>query len=971
MNRFILIFLSFFLLSSSFAKPINPREVIPPVVIKLADPKLKPIALTELIIDSQVISNIATSTYELVFYNPNSRVLEGELVFSLFDGQSVIDYALQINGKYRQASIVPKAKATEAYENTIRAQIDPSTIEKTIGNNFKTRLYPIPAKGHKRIKITLQEVLDSRNNKLQYRIPFVSKQALKKLKINIDLPSLSSKPSSNYDGFQFDKASQGQSIKLEKTNAIIKKAITIQIDSPVEQSTFIQKSAGDSFIFTSVEHHNLMKKQIKPPRNIAILWNKSLSNRLRDTEKELDFLNSYIKKVGTAQVQLIFYSNNSTHKNIGVICAQGVSCSNGNSFSYLKKIIKNQHFDGTSDYSKVDLSSINADEILLFSNGIRSIYKANLKNINKPISAINTSLQSDTDLLKRYAHISNGHFIDLNKVSIEEGIKQFFSHKTLIKVLETSSNIERENVFVTFQNNRLGVFAKSAKGAQQLNSADWIKLAITRQGETFQKEIKLLNIVPVKQNINSLWASQKINYLSFDYAKNKDAIIDLAKKYKVLTKDVSLIVLDRVEDYVRYEISPPSELSKQYAKLLKLKVNEKIYEKEQALVESIKLLQEQQVWYNKTFPKTKPAPVDRKKIAKSEVSSELEQDVPVMAMEPAPAPRRALSSPAPIAVLKKAKSKKLADASSNSGSSQAKIKLKAFDPKAPYIKKIKATDKSKWLEAYYIQKKSHITQAMFYVDVADLFYKNNMKKEALVILSNILELDFDNTELLRVFALKAMEVGEYKLAIKAFEKVKELRPFEPQSLRDLALAYSKNKEPQKAVNMLYDILVRKWDSRFSGIKIVIINELNNILAKHKNVDKSKIDSRLISNMPVDLRIVINWSSDNTDIDLWVIDPYKEKTFYSNKISRIGGKISNDITQGYGPEEFMIKDAVAGTYKIQTEYYGNSQQKLAIPVTIRAQIFSQFSKIGEVQKDLVLRLKNEKAVIDIGEFLFEK
>ena len=966
MNKFIFIFLSFFLLGNSFAKPISNRVIIPPVVIKLADPKLKPISLNELTIDAQVISNIATSTYELVFYNPNNRVLEGELVFSLFDGQNVIDYALQINGKYRQASIVPKAKATEAYENTIRAQIDPSIIEKTIGNNFKTRLYPIPAKGYKRIKITLQEILDSRSSKLQYRIPFVSKQALKKLKININLPSLSSKPSSNYDGFQFDKASQGQSIKLEKANALIKQAITIQIDNTVKQNSFVQKTAGKSFVFTSVEHANLVTTQRKAPKNIAILWNNSFSNRLRNTEKELNFLKAYIQKVGAAQVQLIFYSNNATHKNIGVICAQNTNCGNGNPFSYLKNKLKNQHFDGTSDYSKIDLNKVNADEILLFSNGIKTIHKAELKNISKPISVINTSLQSDTALLKRYAHSSNGRFIDLSKMGVDEGIKQFLSNITQVKVLGASKNIERDNVFVTFQNNRLAIFAK---GNQQLNSADWIKLAITQQGKTLQKDIKLLNIVPVKQNINSLWASQKINQLSFNYTKNKGAILELAKKYKVLTNDTSLIVLDRVEDYVRYEINPPSELRNKYNKLIKLKMNKKIYEKEQALVESIKLLQKQQAWYNKTFPKTKPDPVivDTNKIAESGVNSELERAAPVAQPSPMMAP-----SPAPPMAKKNQKTeKKQANAPNNSSNNQAKIILKAFDPKALYIKKIKATDKSKWLATYYAQKKSHIKQAMFYVDVADLFYKNNMKKEAIVILSNILELDFDNSEFLRIFALKSMEFREYTLAIKAFEKVKELRPFEPQSFRDLALAYNKNQEPQKAANMLYDILVRTWDSRFSGIKIVIINELNNILSKHKNINKSKIDRRLISNMPVDLRIVINWSSDNTDIDLWVIDPYKEKTFYSNNISRIGGKTSNDITRGYGPEEFMIKDAVAGSYKIQTKYYGNSQQKLTIPVTIRAQIFSKFSKTGEVQKDLVLRLKNEKAVIDIGEFIFEK
>lgn len=301
---------------------------------------------------------------------------------------------------------------------------------------------------------------------------------------------------------------------------------------------------------------------------------------------------------------------------------------------------------------------------------------------------------------------------------------------------------------------------------------------------------------------------------------------------------------------------------------------------------------------------------------------------------------------------------------------RGEIKIKAFNPGAAYIKQIKANHKDKWLEKYYVLKPQYLKQPMFYVDVADLFYRNNMKKDAIKILSNLPELDFANSEFLRVFALKAMELGETRLAIKALEKVKALRPFEPQSYRDLALAYQKNRQYQKAADLLYSILIKTWDGRFGGIKIVIINELNNILSLHPEVKRSQYDPRLISPMPVDLRIVINWSSDNTDIDLWVIDPYKEKTYYSNKISRIGGKISNDITQGYGPEEFMIRDAVPGVYKIQANYYGNTQQKITIPVTIRAEIYSNYAKSSQQQKEIVLRLKNKKAVIDIGEYLYQ-
>jgi len=133
MKKILLLLALLILPVSLFAQ--EDQETIAPPVVKVSVAGLKPIRLTELTVNADVMANIATSTYELVFFNPNNRVLEGELVFRLFDGQTVTDYALQINGKYRWASVVPKALATQAFEDTIRAKIDPGLLEKTIGNN--------------------------------------------------------------------------------------------------------------------------------------------------------------------------------------------------------------------------------------------------------------------------------------------------------------------------------------------------------------------------------------------------------------------------------------------------------------------------------------------------------------------------------------------------------------------------------------------------------------------------------------------------------------------------------------------------------------------------------------------------------------------------------------------------------------------------------------------------------------------
>ena len=959
---FTLLFL--FICNSSFAKRLPPSPLIRPPVVILPNPaKLKPITLSEMTIDSEIISNIATSTYELVFYNPNNRVLEGELVFSLFDGQNIIDYALQINGKYRHASVIPKAIAKQAYEETIRARIDPSVIEKTIGNNFKTRLYPIPAKGYKRIKITLQETLKSRKNKLQYRIPFVTKTPLKKLNISVNLPSLTSRPEANYPGLKFDKVTQGQSIRLQKNNAQVKQPITIQIANPTKESVFVQKAGKGSYVFSSLAYKKPAKSYRAAPKSIAILWNTSFSNRQRNISKELQFLNGVIQKAGSLQVQLITFSNQSAVKNLGLICAQNVKCPRGRPFSFLRNALQKLNYDGTTNYNKIVLNQLKAEEVLLFSNGIKTIFNADLKKINKPITAINSATGSDTGVLKSIANKSNGRFIDISNLTVNEGIQKFLSNTVHIKVLGTSSNINKGDVFTEFQNNRITVFARTKN-----QSNGWIQLEINHQGQLVRKAVKLGNPVYIKHHLNSLWAARKIENLSLDYKRNKKSIINLAKHYKILTKDMSLIVLDRVEDYVRYEILPPNELRKKYYALLKQKQNKKLYEKEQALISSIKLLQEQKVWYRKAFPKNKPKPVaPQKPVANRRENREANNETN---SETAPS----VAAPAPVMAAPRRMAKKVSGEAKRSvppRKAKAEIKLAAFSPNAPYIKAIKAQKKANWLKAYRQQKAKHAKQPMFYVDVADIFYKNNLKTESIKILSNLLEMDFENSEFLRVYALKAMELGQYHLAIKAFEKVKQLRPFEPQSFRDLALAYGKAGQNQKAADLLYHILIHTWDNRFSGIKIVVINELNNILMKHKNVNKRQYDKRLITQMPVDLRIVINWSSDNTDIDLWVVDPYKEKTFYSNKVSRIGGKISNDITQGYGPEEFMIKDAVMGSYKIQANYYGNTQQKALIPVTIRAEIYSNYGKPNEEQKEIVLRLKNQKAVIDIGKYLYRR
>ena len=68
------------------------------------------VKLNQLKVSVKVVGNIAYTTTEMHFYNGTSRQMEAELLFPLPEGVSVSRYAIDINGKMREAVPVDKNK---------------------------------------------------------------------------------------------------------------------------------------------------------------------------------------------------------------------------------------------------------------------------------------------------------------------------------------------------------------------------------------------------------------------------------------------------------------------------------------------------------------------------------------------------------------------------------------------------------------------------------------------------------------------------------------------------------------------------------------------------------------------------------------------------------------------------------------------------------------------------------------------
>jgi Ca-activated chloride channel homolog len=476
-----------------------------------------------------------------------------------------------------------------------------------------------------------------------------------------------------------------------------------------------------------------------------------------------------------------------------------------------------------------------------------------------------------------------------------------------------------------------------------------------------------------------LWARTRIGMLEGEASLHRGEIRRLGQQFGVPTSETSLIILDRVADYVRYGIEPPVELRAEYERLRATNARTIATQKQGQIDRVVAMMKDKEAWWHRAFPKgdrpqaqvTPKIGIAAQERADQRRERRLGQDDSARdAMSPRPSSAPALAESAGTAGQGIANRLAAAFAKSKDAStSQAiAIQLKAWSPDAPYARRLREARAEDLYRVYLDERPSFTSSTAFFLDAADLFFSKGLSTLGTRVLSNLAEMDLENRHILRILGLRLMQANEAKLAVAIFKKVLVLAPDEPQSYRDLGLAFAADKQYQAAIDALYEVVERPWHGRFPEIELIALAELNAIRATAGvPLDTHRMDARLLKNMPLDLRVVLAWDADNTDIDLWVTDPNGEKCYYGNRFSYQGGRLSQDFTGGYGPEEFSLKFAKPGKYKVEAQFYGHRQQIVAGATALSLRLSTKFGTANQTDKAVTLRLSGQSEIVQIGEF----
>lgn len=238
--------------------------------------------------------------------------------------------------------------------------------------------------------------------------------------------------------------------------------------------------------------------------------------------------------------------------------------------------------------------------------------------------------------------------------------------------------------------------------------------------------------------------------------------------------------------------------------------------------------------------------------------------------------------------------------------------------------------------------------------------------DAIKVLSSLVEQDPGNLILARDVAYSAMEMNAPAAAYHLLMRVAQARPYQPSIYTALGQCLVQLGDADRAI-LFYEIALGAQFQNVSGDyrKIVgteyayllrqIVSERRD--SKMKDYAKARLAS-LVEQAGVTeqaaLLITMMWNTDQTDVDLHVVEPTGEECFYSHPATRSGGRLTQDVTNGFGPEMYTMRKAPAGEYEILVKYYRTDPNRAGMRSKVYLTIYRDF---GTGQESMIRKTIN--------------
>jgi len=938
----------------------------------------KALRISDLNLKLDIVGAIADTTIIVRFNNPSGDDLEGKFAFELPEGAVITGYSLDIAGKLVDGVLVDPLKARREYQQRVRQRVDPGVASVSRANVFSTTLYPIPARGDRTIRLRFSAPIHALRG---LSFPLSTQERVGHLAVAIRVDALASAPALTLPnnlavGWQPDK--RGFSASAALSGESLKGDLRVAPVRPAAGALITRHANGNSF-FQLIDSADVAPPAGATGKRVRVYWDRSLSRRNDRLADEIVLLEHYFAEARPSSIDLVVF--NSSGARVQRATAIEVA-----------RILRGVLYRGATSFAVLEkLKVADADVCLVFSDGVVTIDPRHDFRPGCAVYPVASSRAADRGFLRRLARSSGGEPLWLGSQNETEILARL--HGLGPRVIGARSEDGRVLQFASLSGTPDGW---AVVGEAPQSGAVILRLAGVN-GNIVERRYELQPARDARfDGAGALWAFDQIALVGAEDSAHA-RVLSISRQYSIASPALSFIVLENPRDYVEADIAPPANYPREAMREYREAKAEHDEQQRAAADERLGMVIEawdnQKEWWARVIERgpQKSSPAGNAPDATAAAAAPaspapavtdaiLAEDIGKFPDTNQAEALQRVSGDDVNEITVTGARQSVQYSAAGGAVSDISVNLESLRPERPYLKALDAAAPGAINRVIAREEYKNRMLPSFYFDVADWLFRRNRRAEAIEMLLSALELPVANEETVSMVADRLLRYGQADRAIWLFERAHEQTDYLPQPRRTLALALVKRAgtsndarargDLTRALELLNEIVVTPWDEQYDGIELIALMEANNLLPKLKalGVGRFPLDVRLQALLDVDIRVIIDWNTGATDMDLWVDEPTGERAIYSNPRTRIGGRLSNDMTAGYGPEEYLLRRAPGGSYQISVNVFASDSINPNGTTVVTAHLFRDFGRTTQREETMELELKpNDEGEKLIGSF----
>lgn len=893
--------------------------------------------------------------------------MEADFQWALPAGAVVTGYALDIDGRMVDGVLLDQPRAKKIYQDEIRKGIDPGLAEQSADNVFKTRIFPIlPGK--------------SRTIRLHFVTPFDPATGLKLPLNEVQAGNVSVAVRMAGDGtvpvvtlpmagkMKFERKGNYWIGEVVQNGPVaLNGAIGIHADQGKGTLAVAQHGNGKRF-FEIVDKAPAGSKPLATGRPVRIYWDRSLSRKSAALDREIAFLDKFFDSAAPSAIEIIWFSEGTPEVRQFGDAASALAA------------LKATHYRGGTSFKGLDKLPGKPAACLMFSDGLAIVDQMAAFRPSCPVDIINSGAAADETRLGRLAEASAGRLIRLQEGTEDAALQRLVMREARVMDVQDGAGRSIDYRLLPSAGGFWSLVGPMPSGGM-------VKLVTTESnGEIVERDYRAASGGTVTTNApGSLWAAERANMLADNPAKREE-LSKLAHDYSITTPGMAYLVLERPDQYADNEIEPPAGFPEdwmaEYRELKSSRAEERQEELTDWDEERADRWEDRVAWRKEKFNPNAKASSGSVRGRRGDVEAMvvLAEPPPPVVVTPSPvatppAVSPPSSPPPPPSALARMTNRDAAenvavdeaeegailreimvtgtaaqpgqgtyagdvaqpldeDMTVNDG--ETETSLDDILSGKPWIAELEKAPDANRRDTLARLEGQYGTLAVFWLDTADWYARKGDKALAREMLLSALELPTADDETRTIVAFRLERDGDYDTAIALLERIVSTTPDRPQPKRQLALALIKRGKAagERGVNDLeraFALLMEaaaappNYGDAYDGIDEIALVEANTLIPLLDQLGGTyEMDPKLRRGMDADIRIVVEWTNDDADLDLHVIEPNGEEVFYGHQRSAMGGRISNDMIDGFGPEEYVLTNAPKGEFKVLMHGYSSDQ-----------------------------------------------